>query len=106
MYNENQNSNDPQDFLGNITRAKAPDFFQTRLMARLEKEVIAAPPSIFQRILKPIPVLTLLVFLAVLNLYTLSDTFLHKEKTKEPSKDNISGFASEYQIFNTVDFNN
>jgi len=105
MHTEHQHNTDFLDSLQKIERAKAPDFFQTRLMARLEKEVLPQQFPLWQRVLKPVPVLALLGCLVILNLYTLGDMFFNKT-IPEKQEENIAGFASEYNLFNTVDADN
>lgn len=106
MHNDLQHKNDFLDSLGKIERAKAPDFFQTRLMARLEKEILPKQLPAWQRIWKPVPVLTLLGCLVVLNLYTLGNMVFSKNTTLQKEEASLSGFASEYNLYNTVDINN
>lgn len=105
MHTDQHNHDDFFNSLGKIERAKAPDFFQTRLMARLEKEVMPKKLTVWQRALKPVPVLALSGCLVVLNLYTLGNMFSEKEVPVQPTAENIAGFASEYNLYNTVDIN-
>lgn len=106
MHTDRQHTNDFLNSIGKIERAKAPDFFQTRLMARLEKEILPQQLPVWQRILKPVPVLALLGCLVVLNLYTLGNMVFSKNITVQKQEASLSGFASEYNLYNTVDINN
>lgn len=106
MHTDHPHTNDFLNSLDKIEKVKAPDFFQTRLMARLEKEMQLQQMPVWQRVLKPLPVLALVSCLVVLNLYTLGNIFFDEKGTAQPSEESITGFASEYNLYNSVDINN
>ncbi len=89
-----------------MERAKAPDFFQTRLMVRLDKELLPQNVPVWQRMLKPLPVLALLGCLVVLNLFTLGDIFFNKNLPAQKEEASMAGFMNEYNLSSSVDINN
>lgn len=106
MHTDHQDTNELLSSLDKMERAKAPDFFQTRLMARLEKEVLPQYVPVWQRVLKPAPVLALLGCLVVLNLFTLGDLFFNKNIPAQKEDANMAGFMNEYNLNSSVDINN
>ena len=106
MHTDHNHKTDFLDSVTQIQRAAAPDFFQTRLMARLKKEILPEQSSVWKMTLKPLPALAFLTCLVVLNLYTLSNFLVPQEKSVEQQEATITGFANEYDLYNTVDVNN
>ncbi|MFZ6022910.1 MAG: hypothetical protein ACOYVG_00475 [Bacteroidota bacterium] len=106
MHTNQQHTDAFLNSLAKMERAKAPDFFQTRLMARLEKEELPKNVFVWQQVLKPVPVLALLGCLVILNLYTLGDIFLHKNISAQKEETGMSGFINEYNLNSSVDINN
>jgi len=106
MHTDHQHTNDFLNSLDKMERAKAPDFFETRLMARLEKEILPQQIPVWQRMLKPVPVLALLGCLVVLNLFTLGDIFFSKNIPAQEEEASVTGFVNEYNLNSSVDINN
>jgi hypothetical protein len=106
MHTDHQYTNELLSSLDKMERAKAPDFFQTRLMARLEKEVLPQQVPVWQRVLKPAPVLALLGCLVVLNLFTLGDLFFNENMPVQKEEASMAGFMNEYNLNTSVDINN
>lgn len=106
MQTIHQHTNDFLNSLDKMERAKAPDFFQTRLMARLDKELLPKNVPVWQQVLKPVPVLALLCCLVVLNLFTLGDMFFNKNVPVQKEEASMAGFMNEYNLNSSVDINN
>jgi len=106
MHSDHQHTNDFLNSLNKMERAKAPDFFQTRLMVRLDKELLPQNVPVWQRMLKPLPVLALLGCLVVLNLFTLGDIFFNKNLPAQKEEASMAGFMNEYNLSSSVDINN
>lgn len=94
---ENNRNNRIDEVLGsldNVQRAKAPDFFYTRLKARMEKELVAEPRKSW--VLRPVYILgVLLVVLAV------NAAIIFKGSSTETSPsdtETMQSIASEYRI--------
>lgn len=106
MNKEHSHNNDFLDSFDQIQRAEAPAYFQTRLAARMEKELLAKKNTGWQQILKPVPVLALVGCLVILNLFTLGDMFFMKKTPPRQEEANVSGFMREYSLNSSVDINN
>ncbi len=88
--------------LDGVQRAAAPDFFYTRLSARMEKELTTPTWIPFG---KPVWLIaTLLVFL-VLNTMMIKQTKLSKSSGSDAnSGSSLQSFATEYELSNTVNY--
>jgi hypothetical protein len=88
--------------LDGIQRAAAPDFFYTRLSARMEKELTTPAWIPFG---KPVWLIaTLLVFL-VLNTMMIKQTKLSKSNGSVTNTgSSLQSFAAEYELSNTVNY--
>jgi|APLak6261675434_1056106.scaffolds.fasta_scaffold16898_2 hypothetical protein len=88
--------------LDGVQRAAAPDFFYTRLSARMEKELTTPTWIPFG---KPVWLIaTLLVFL-VLNTMMIKQTKLSKSSGSDAnSGSSLQSFAAEYELSNTVNY--
>ena len=86
-----------------IQKASAPDFFHTRLMAKLERDQANTKSSAWGFMLKPLPVLAVLGCLIALNIYTLSTMVTGKTQSTTSEQGGIMSFASEYDLYNTAD---
>ncbi len=88
--------------LDGVQRAAAPDFFYTRLSARMEKELTTPAWIPFG---KPVWLIaTLLVFL-VLNTMMIKQTKLSKSSSSDAdSGSSLQSFAAEYELTNTVNY--
>lgn len=106
MNKEHSHNNDFLDCFDHIKRAEAPVYFQTRLAARMEKELLPQKNTGWQLILKPVPVLALVGCLVILNLFTLGDIFFAKKMSLKQQEASVSGFMYEYSLNNSVDINN
>lgn len=81
--------------LDGISKLKAPDFFYTRLQARMEKELKgpASPPLL----LRPAFLNACLAMILVANLITLATGNKNSEQVKKQQAP-IEGFANEYNM--------
>ena len=88
--------------LDGVQRAAAPDFFYTRLNARMEKELTIPAWIPFG---KPVWLIaTLLVFL-VLNTMMIKQTKLSKTSgSNANSGSSLQSFAAEYELSSTVNY--
>lgn len=80
-----------------IQRAEPPPFFETRLKARMEKELLGKRMS-NSFIAKPVWVLTVLATLFILNITVLNNTKYLVEELAETSVTSVQGFAQEYNL--------
>jgi hypothetical protein len=87
-----------------IKKASAPDFFYTRLHARMEKELTTVN-STWIPFGKPVWLIaTLLVFL-VLNTMMLKQSKLTKNnKASANTSSSLQSFATEFELSNTVNY--
>ena len=86
----------------NIGQASVPDFFETRLRARMEKQFIAKKASWIQ-IQKPVWIIASLTTLLFINIYLLGSerkNIAVKSRHEEPA--NIGSFANDYQLDNNT----
>lgn len=90
MVDETMNSFD------NMQRAEMPPFFQTRLMARVEK-ANELEKSWFP-VRKPILVIAVLTVLLLMNTVLLTQQTEGNTKTQAAENQSLQGFASEYQL--------
>lgn len=94
---ENKRNNQIEEIIGsldNVKRATAPDFFYTRLKARMENELVTKPRRSW--ILQPVYILgVLLVVLAVNAAVLLKGS---STDTTIPETDTMQSIASEYSI--------
>ncbi len=82
----------------NIEQANAPDFFETRLRAKMEKRFLVEKTN-WMRIQKPVWIMASLIALLLMNVYLLSSERKiggAKRNSVEPA--NIEGFAKDYQL--------
>jgi hypothetical protein len=88
--------------LDGMKRAAAPDFFYTRLQARMENELTTPAWIPFG---KPVWLIaTLLVFL-VLNTMMIKQTKLSKTSTSSVTEgSSLQSFAAEYELSSTVNY--
>ncbi len=81
-----------------IEKINAPDFFETRLLARMQNELIAEKNKFIQ-IKKPVWIIASLCILLFMNIYLVGSN-----KTKIVSKNRheesatIQSFANDYQL--------
>ena len=83
----------------NLARAKAPDFFYTKLEARMENELLNKSTSFIWLVNLRVSIAVLSLFM-VLNVGTLL-LFTQNEATTEVNEANIDTFKQEY--FSTSD---
>lgn len=104
MKSEDLHKNIEQDLasLDGLKRAAAPDFFYTRLNARMEKELTTPAWIPFG---KPVWLIaTLLVFL-VLNTMMIKQSKLSKSNTSSANQgSSLQSFAAEYELSSTVNY--
>lgn len=88
--------------LDGIQRATAPDFFYTRLNARMEKELTTPAWIPFG---KPVWLIATLLIFLVLNTMMIKQTKLSKTNgTVSNTGSNLQSFAAEYELSNTVNY--
>ncbi|HQR94020.1 MAG: hypothetical protein B7Y15_14265 [Bacteroidetes bacterium 24-39-8] len=103
MKSEDLHNNIEQSLssLDGIKRAAAPDFFYTRLQARMEKELTTPAWIPFG---KPVWLIaTLLVFL-VLNTMMIKQSRLSKTNDSANQGSSLQSFAAEYELSSTVNY--
>lgn len=81
--------------LDGISKLKAPDFFYTRLQARMEKELLASPA--LPLLLRPAFLNACLALVLVVNLATLASGNKDVEQAKKQEAP-IERFATEYNM--------
>lgn len=88
--------------LDGVQRATAPDFFYTRLTARMEKELTTPAWIPFG---KPVWLIATLIVFLVLNTMMIKQTKLSKSSGSEAnSGSSLQSFAAEYELSNTVNY--
>lgn len=92
--------------LNGIQRANAPDFFHTRLIAKLERDQPSTKSRTWGFILKPLPALAVLGCLIALNIYTLTAMMGNTSRSSATQQEGIMSFASEYDLYNSTDVTN
>lgn len=97
MDDKNKHIDQILDSLDGVKRAPAPDFFYTRLVARLDKQ---SGNSVTVRpwFLKPVYVVPGLALVVMINAFALLRNEPGQELTKAADPDNIQLMASEYHI--------
>jgi hypothetical protein len=84
--------------LDKIERAGAPGFFNTRLMARMQMEVLPGQQSFFM--LRPAFITISLLLVLVFNIYTVAKNAKHST-IDNIHQSGIESFAAEYN-FNSI----
>lgn len=106
MYTgESKNTDKILNSFDNIRRIPAPDFFYTRLKARMEKK--REVPGYKRKLLQPVFLVSGLVILLLVNVFILIKSTNSKMETRNPDSDNMQILAAEYnanEIF-TEEFN-
>ena len=82
--------------LDNTHRAEMPPFFQTRLMARVEKA--NELESNWLPVRKPVLVIAVLAVLLLMNTVLLTQQTNGSTKNNAFENQSLQGFASEYQL--------
>ncbi len=82
--------------LDNMHRAEMPPFFQTRLMARVEKA--NELESNWLTVRKPVLVIAVLAVLLLMNTVLLTQQTNGSTKNNAFENQSLQGFASEYQL--------
>lgn len=95
MDNLNEEIEKTLGLTNQIEQAKMPDFFYTRLKARMENELIAKPK--FNWALKPSFVIPVLAFVMLINVVTIGQ-FMQKNDTTASNESPIESFQSEYNL--------
>jgi len=90
-HNKTQKIEDVLESLGGIRRAKAPDFFYTRLKARLDSELEVAGGIIGRLLTRPALALTLAAIILVMNVAVIMQFW---EQDNAISNDNHSAMAA------------
>lgn len=93
---ENNRNNRIDEVLGsldNVQRATAPDFFYTRLKARMEKELVAEPRKLWA--LRPVYILGVLLVVLAVNAAII---FKGSSETAPSDTETMQSIASEYRI--------
>jgi len=82
--------------LDNIGQANAPNFFETRLRAKMEKTLLIHKNS--YNLKKPIWAVALLTTLLFFNVYAIKLTSKPVNKQNIQNQTNIQGFIIDYQL--------
>jgi hypothetical protein len=82
--------------LDNCSKASAPDFFYTRLKARMERTV--EPANIRSLYFRPAVVMGLLVFLVTANTALMIDRQINVSETLQADTDYTQSMAIEYKL--------
>lgn len=93
------------DSLNSIKQAEVPSFFETRLNARMKKELVASHPLIFI-FKKPAHIMAVLLFLLCVNIYLLSSKPVEKNisKIEHHQSNTIDAFNNDYQLINNTSY--
>jgi hypothetical protein len=84
--------------LDGIGRADAPDFFYTRLQARMENELLEDPARPF--LLRPVFLTICLMLILTINIFTLTQINQGGSSFNKQAPATIETFAKEYNIDN------
>lgn len=95
MKKETNNIEEIMSSLDNIQRATTPDFFYTRLKARMENELVATPRKSWA--LRPVYILGVLLVVLAVNAAVLFKGSPSSEITTSDSEI-MQSIASEYRI--------
>ena len=95
MSQDNKKIEDILNSLHNINRAEAPQFFYTRLKARMENELLQKPRPSF--LLRPAFLTASLVIIFAINIITLKQSYRHEGSEKRESA-TIENFADYYNL--------
>lgn len=96
MKNErNKQIDEIMDSLDNIQKATAPDFFYTRLKARMEQEIISVPQQSWS--LRPVYILGVLLVVIAINAAVIFKGSSTTE-TSISDTETMQSIASEYRI--------
>ena len=82
----------------NIEKISAPDFFETRLLARMQNELVVEK-SKFIQIKKPVWIIASLCVLLFMNIYLMDSNktkVVSKNRHDEPAT--IQSFANDYEL--------
>src|SRR5476651_376312 len=83
--------------LDNISRAEAPPYFYTRLLARMEKEKVSTLGQLLQLLNRPAVSISLLTLFLVLNVIAIRG-IMSTPKVAQASGTAVQNFASEYNL--------
>lgn len=83
--------------LDHCSRAEAPDFFYTRLKARMEKSA-QAPASRTNWVLRPAYAITAAIAVLVLNAFILLQNNRSGSAANLPDTDTFQSLAAEYRL--------
>jgi hypothetical protein len=93
---QNKNVEEILNSLDGCTKAAAPDFFYTRLRARLDKETIQPAPQSW--LLRPAFAVMALVVVLVLNAFVLFQRNKTNSSFTASDTDNLQSVAAEYSL--------
>jgi hypothetical protein len=91
--------------IDNIKRAEAPDYFYTRLIARMERNESAPTSKLLQLFSKPVIGISVLVVFLVLNVVAIRGV-IAIPKTSKGSMSDAQNFATEYNLNTTSMYSN
>lgn len=89
--------------LDNLQRSSAPNFFYTRLQARMEREQNVAVFGWFSVARPALLIVTLSLFL-IMNTFMVAKLIQQKSVTSVSRKPSLQSFASEYDLNNSVNY--
>ena len=101
--NKNNKIEDILNSLDGVSRASAPDFFYTRLKARMEKGLVADSGIIKKRVLYPVYALAAVIFVMLINATILisnrdTTTNTNSETASINETENLQSIAAEYKM--------
>lgn len=97
MYMEKERNKRIDEIMGsldNVQRATVPDFFYTRLKARMESELVAEPRS--SGVFRPLYIFGVLVVVLAINAAVIFKG--SASETSVPDSDTMQSIAAEYKI--------
>jgi hypothetical protein len=95
--NKSDQINEILGSLDNCSKATAPDFFYTRLKARMEREAVQAVPQ-SSWIPKPVYVMAVAIAVLVLNAFILLQNNNSGSAATTPDTDTFQSLAAEYRL--------
>lgn len=89
--------------LDDLQRASAPNFFYTRLRARMDREQNVTVFGWFHFAKPALLIVTLSLFL-MMNTYMIAKLIQQKPATSTSGKPSLQSFASEYDLNNSINY--
>jgi hypothetical protein len=81
-----------------MQQAEAPAFFQTRLQAKMEKQLLSSSSHSWLPVRKPVLVIATLSLFFIMNLFLLREQSNKPAKSSTAETSSLQGFASDYNL--------